>query len=92
MRLDRYLFFSRILKSRTLAQALIDTGNVRLDGHRVDKHSEPVKLGSIVAFALHNHVRIIRVTALPNRRGPSAEARACYDELNENVSQQGVAD
>jgi ribosome-associated heat shock protein Hsp15 len=83
MRLDRYLFFVRLVKSRTLAQALIDQGHVRLDGKRVAKPSEEVRVGSVVALPLHGHVRILRVTALPARRGPSAEARAHYEEIDE---------
>jgi len=81
VRIDRFLFFIRLLKSRTLAQTLIDAGHVRIDGKRVEKPSESVRIGSIIAFPLHDHVRVIRVLSLPNRRGPAAEARACYQEL-----------
>lgn len=81
MRVDRFLFFIRLLKSRTQAQGLIDEGHVRIDGTRVVKHSEEVRVGSVVAFPLHDRVRILRVLELPTRRGPSSEARACYEEL-----------
>jgi ribosome-associated heat shock protein Hsp15 len=94
MRLDRFLFFIRLLKSRTLAQALIDEGNVRLDGRRVARHAEDVRVGSVIALPLRGQVRVLRVVALPSRRGPASEARTCYDEVGEtgsaeNVSQQG---
>ena len=81
MRVDRFLFFIRVLKSRTQAQGLIDEGHVRIDGKRVEKHSEEVRAGSIIAFPLHDRVRILRVLELPTRRGPASEARACYEEL-----------
>ena len=81
MRIDRYLHCIRIVKSRTLAQGLIDTGHVRIDGKRVEKPSEPVKVGSVIAFPLRDRVRVLRVLALPERRGPAAEARQCYVEL-----------
>ena len=81
MRIDRFLFFVRLIKSRTLAQAVIETGHVRIDGRRVEKSSEEVRIGSIVALPLHDRVRILRVLTLPNRRGPAPEARACYEEL-----------
>ena len=81
MRIDRFLFFIRLLKSRTLAQGLIETGHVRVDGKRVEKSSEEVRVGSVVALPLHDRVRVLRVVALPPRRGPAAEARACYEEL-----------
>jgi ribosome-associated heat shock protein Hsp15 len=97
LRLDRYLFFIRLVKSRTLAQGLIEEGNVRIDGKRVAKTSEEVRAGSVIALPLHGRVRVLRVLALPSRRGPASEARTCYDELGEttdsaNVSQQGAAD
>ena len=81
MRIDRFLFFIRLLKSRTQAQCLIDEGHVRIDGTRVLKHSEEVRVGSVIAFPLHDRVRILRVLELPTRRGPSSEAQACYEEL-----------
>ena len=81
MRVDRYLFFIRLLKSRTLAQAIIDQGYVRIDGRRVEKSSEEVRVGSIVALPLRGRVRILKVLCVPERRGPPAEARLCYEEL-----------
>ena len=81
MRIDRYLHCIRLVKSRTLAQALIDTGHVRLDGNRVAKSSEEVRPGSTIALPLRDEVRVLRVIALPQRRGPAAEAHACYEEL-----------
>jgi ribosome-associated heat shock protein Hsp15 len=81
VRIDRFLFFIRLLKSRTLAQAVVDEGHVRIDGKRVEKSSEEVRVGSVIAMPLHDKVRVLRVLSLPARRGPAAEARACYQEL-----------
>ena len=81
LRLDLYLHRIRIVKSRTLAQALIDTGYVRLDGKRVEKTSEQVHVGSTIAFPLHDRIRVLRVLALPERRGSAPEARLSYEEL-----------
>ena len=81
MRIDRFLFFIRLIKSRTQAQGVIDEGYVRIDGKRVEKPSEEVRVGSVIALPLHDQVRILKVLELPQRRGPAAEARACYEEL-----------
>jgi ribosome-associated heat shock protein Hsp15 len=81
VRIDRFLFFIRLVKSRTLAQAVIESGHVRVDGKRVEKPSEEVRAGSVVALPLRDKVRILRVLSLPERRGPAPEARACYEEL-----------
>jgi ribosome-associated heat shock protein Hsp15 len=97
VRLDRFLYFIRLAKSRTLAQALIEDGNVRVDGRRTSKTSEDVREGMVIALPLHGRVRILRVLELPSRRGPASEARSCYEEIGEtpasaNVSHQGPAD
>ena len=81
MRIDRFLVFVRLVKSRTLAQAVIETGHVRIDGKRIEKPSDDVRVGSVVALPLHDRVRILRVVVEPTRRGPASEARACYEEL-----------
>ena len=91
MRLDRFLFFIRLVKSRTLAQALIEAGNVRIDGKRVSKTSEEVRVGSVVALPLHGKVRVLRVIAMPTRRGPASEAKACYEELEEAIDSANVS-
>ena len=81
MRIDRFLFFIRLVKSRTLAQALIEKGHVRLDGRRVEKSSEEVPVGSTLAFPLHDKVHVLHVLSMPARRGPASEARACYEDV-----------
>lgn len=81
MRIDRYLHCIRLVKSRTLAQAIVEEGHARIDGRRVEKSSEDVHVGSIIALPLHGRVRILKVLSLPERRGPAAEARLCFEEL-----------
>jgi ribosome-associated heat shock protein Hsp15 len=83
MRIDRYLHCVRLVKSRTLAQALIEEGTTRIDGKRVAKPSEPVAVGNVIALPLRGQVRVIRVLALPERRGPASLARAAYVEIDE---------
>jgi ribosome-associated heat shock protein Hsp15 len=83
MRIDLFLHRIRMVKSRTLAQGLIDVGRVRIDGQPVTKHSESVQVGSVIAFPLHDRVRIVRILSLPERRGPAAEARLHYEDLSE---------
>jgi ribosome-associated heat shock protein Hsp15 len=81
LRIDRFLHCIRLVKSRTLAQAIIARGHVRIDGRRVARPSEEVAIGSVVALPLGEDVRILRVIVLPLRRGPAPQARACYEIL-----------
>lgn len=82
MRIDLFLHRIRLVKSRTLAQAIIEQGTARIDGRRVEKPSEPVRVGSVIALPLHGRVRVLRVLALPARRGPAIEARTAYEEID----------
>ena len=81
MRIDRFLHCIRLAKSRSLAQSIIEAGYVRIDGRRVQKSSEEVRTGSVIALPLQERVRVLRVLEIPSRRGPPAEACACYEEL-----------
>lgn len=81
MRIDRFLHCIRLVKSRGLAQGLVAAGHVRVDGRRIARPSEPVRVGSVVALPLRDRVLVLRVLGLPERRGPAAEARSCYAEL-----------
>ena len=82
IRLDRFLWFARICGSRSLAQAIIADGAMRIDGRHVNKPATVVRVGNVLTFAMHHDiVRVIRIEALPQRRGPAPEARECYTEL-----------
>jgi len=92
MRLDRFLWYARIVKTRPFAQALAGSGHLRIDGRAVDRPAAPVRVGNVLTFAdRQGQVRVLRIAALPARRGPPAEARACYIELA-NVSQEARDD
>jgi len=81
LRLDKFLWFARIAKTRALAQALAEQGRIRLAGRVVDRAHAPVRVGDVLSFAQRGEVRAIRVEQLPARRGPPGEARALYTEL-----------
>ncbi|QNM81806.1 RNA-binding S4 domain-containing protein [Sphingomonas sabuli] len=92
MRIDRFLFFIRLAKSRTAAQGLVAAGFIRIDGRRVTRPSDEVRVGSVVALPLRDRTRVLRVLAMPARRGPPAEARGCYEDLDPHPGGTGVDD
>jgi ribosome-associated heat shock protein Hsp15 len=81
MRIDLFLWYVRIARTRSLAQAMACDGHLRIDGRAIDRAHAPVRVGNILTFAQHGGVRVLRVEALPQRRGPAPEAQACYQEL-----------
>lgn len=80
-RLDQWLFFARIIKSRTLAATLIAEGKFRVNKDKVEKASVTIKPGDVVTSAAHRDVRLLRVAAIGKRRGPAAEAQTLYEDL-----------
>jgi ribosome-associated heat shock protein Hsp15 len=81
MRLDKFLCFARLVKTRSLAQALIERGHLRIDGRPVDRSHVVVRPGMVLGFPLGDRVRVLRIEALPVRRGPATEAQTCYTDL-----------
>lgn len=81
MRLDKFLFFARLTKTRSLAQKIVGEGRIRLNGQPVSRGHTDVTPGSVITLPLHGAVHVIRVEAIPCRRGPAAEAREHYREL-----------
>lgn len=82
MRLDRYLWFTRLAKTRGLAQEMASDGRFRIDGRRIDRAHAPVRIGNILTFVRAGTVRVLRVELIPVRRGPAPEAQACYRDLD----------
>jgi ribosomal 50S subunit-recycling heat shock protein len=81
IRIDKLLWHLRLTKSRSLAQHLIATGHVRVNGLRIEKPSIEVKLGDAITLPRGEGAIAIRILSIPLRRGPAAEAQACYQEI-----------
>ena len=80
-RLDKWLWFARFLKTRTLAADIVTAGKVRLNRVRVEKPAQTVRPGDVLTLNLNRRIQLIRVLGIGERRGPSAAARALYEEL-----------
>jgi ribosome-associated heat shock protein Hsp15 len=80
-RLDKWLWFARLAKTRTQAAALVTEGRVRVNRERVDKPAMTLKAGDVVTATVHRSVRVLKVTGFIGRRGPAAEASQIYEEL-----------
>lgn len=83
MRLDKWLWHARFFKTRSLATRFIEKARCRIDGRVVEKAHAAIAPGMVLTFALGPRVRVVRVVALGERRGPAAEARTLYEEIDE---------
>jgi ribosome-associated heat shock protein Hsp15 len=81
-RLDKWLWYARLAKTRTLAQKLAVSGQVRINRDRMDSASHPVRIGDVLTVALPGGVSVLRVVATGERRGPASEARLLYEDLS----------
>lgn len=81
-RLDKFLFFSRAVKSRTLAQKLIEAGQVRVNTERTDRTDHKVGPGDVLTMTIHQRVLVWRILGAGERRGPAAEAQGLYEDLS----------
>jgi ribosome-associated heat shock protein Hsp15 len=85
-RIDVWLVRARFCKTRAAAARLITEGGVRLEHNgqprRIEKPSVEVAAGDVLVLPLRGALRAIRVDALAERRGPAAEARQLYSELD----------
>ncbi|NBJ10414.1 RNA-binding S4 domain-containing protein [Microvirga arsenatis] len=83
-RLDKWLWFARFAKTRTLAAKLVTGGYVRLNGLRTDNAAKSVAVGDVVTVALPRTTLVVRIEGLGERRGPATEARLLYAHLNQD--------
>ena len=79
LRIDKWLWAARLFKTRSLAQAAVEAGRVRVDGERV-KPSRTLRPGERLEVAIGDDVRELSVEALSDKRGPASEARKLYSE------------
>jgi len=81
IRIDKWLFFARFFKSRTLAQKLLQSGRLRRNGDLIGKAHATLKPGDVLTFPKGTDIRVIRVAQLGHRRGPAVEAQSLYEDL-----------
>lgn len=81
LRIDKFLWFVRLARSRSIAQKMAEDGYIRINGRRVDRSHAPVRMGDLITFPHGTSVRVVRVSALPVRRGPAPESQECYEEI-----------
>lgn len=81
-RIDRWLFFARIVKSRSLAAKLAAGGKVRVNRQKIDQASHQIKPGDVLTVTLDRRIVVCRVIEPGTRRGPASEAQALYEDLS----------
>lgn len=82
-RIDKWLFFARVVKSRTLAQKLVASGGVRVNRDKIANPAQKVRVGDTLTVSYADAVRVLKIRAPGERRGPASEAALLYEDLSE---------
>lgn len=81
-RIDKWLWYARVVKTRTQAAKLVTDGRVRLNRQRVEKPSSVVRSGDVLTIAVHDRVLVLKIVEPGERRGPASEARTLFEDLS----------
>ena len=90
LRVDRWLWYTRFFKTRSLASAAVAGGHVRINGNKARAGSR-VRPRDIVQVKRNQLQYVVQVSILPSRRGPAIEAQATYTETAESMQARDVA-
>jgi ribosome-associated heat shock protein Hsp15 len=77
------------VKSRTLAQKLIETGAVRVNAERTIRTDHQVGEGDVLTMTVHSRLLVWRILDPGTRRGPPAEAQTLYEDLSPTLPPHG---
>ncbi|MGR3838114.1 MAG: RNA-binding S4 domain-containing protein [Cognatishimia sp.] len=83
LRIDKWLWQARFFKTRTLAAKVVTGGHLRVNGEKISKASYGISIGDVLTFPQAKRIRVARVQALGDRRGPAPEAQTLYLDMTE---------
>ena len=81
LRIDKWLWFARLVKTRTLGTRLVSGGKIRINREKIDKPSQAVKIGDVITASIARRIMVLEVVGLGSRRGPATEAIKLYKDL-----------
>jgi len=91
LRIDKWLWFARLAKTRTAAQRLAISGRVRVNRQKNITTARQIKIGDVLTIAFDSVVRVLRIEATATRRGPAPEARLLYTDLSPPPAAEAIA-
>ena len=87
LRLDVYLYYTRIFKSRSIATKFVLTNRLRISGQVTQKPHRMISIGDVLTMTINDNIKILKVLDIPNRRGPYSESLNFYEDITpiENI-------
>ena len=81
LRIDKWLWHARFFKTRSLAAKVVSGGKLRVNGQPISKPAYMVSTSDVLTFPQADNIRVIKVLAMGERRGPAPEAQQLYEDL-----------
>ena len=81
LRLDTYLYYIRIFKSRSIATKFVLTNRLRISGQVTQKPHRMISIGDVLTMTINDNIKILKVLDIPNRRGPYSESLNFYEDI-----------
>ena len=90
LRLDTYLYYIRIFKSRSIATKFVLTNRLRISGQVTQKPHRMISIGDVLTMTINDNIKILKVLDIPNRRGPYSESLNFYEDITpiENIQRE----
>ena len=90
LRLDVYLYYIRIFKSRSIATKFVSTNRLRISGQVTQKPHKMISIGDVLTISINDNIKILKVLDIPNRRGPYLESLNFYKDITpiENIKKR----
>ena len=90
IRLDIYLYYIRIFKSRSIATKFVSTNRLRISGQVTQKPHKMISIGDVLTISINDNIKILKVLDIPNRRGPYSESLNFYEDITpiENITKK----
>lgn len=84
MRLDKYLKVSRLIKRRTVANAICSQGRVFINDNAV-KPSATIKVNDLIKIEYANKTITVRVLAVPSGNVSIQESKDLYEVIQQTL-------
>ena len=92
LRLDTYLYYIRIFKSRSIATKFVLTNRLRISGQVTQKPHRMISIGDVLTMTINDNIKILKVLDIPNRRGPYSESLNFYEDITPIKVSQKIKD
>ena len=84
LRLDIYLYYIRIFKSRSIATKFVLTNRLRISGQVTQKPHKMISVGDVLTMTINDNIKILKVLDIPSRRGSYPESLNFYEDITPN--------